>query len=786
MGSITSAQELGSFEWADRLTNGLELHYQNGRVMVNVLGPKIIRIQATLTEEYRDHDSFARVPYNEYVSWSCSENERTWTIQSKSFRLDLGKQKFSIVLYDREGQKLLESEESCALEWTPAGFRCGMKMSADTHFYGLGEKTGGLDKRGRIYVMWNTDRPYPTLDTDPLYQSIPFLIIMHHAAACGLFLDNTYQSFFDLGTTSNAYYLFGSEGGPFDLYIIVGPEISEIIRGYTALTGRPHFVPLWALGHQFSRWTEYKSEQDIISLATEFRNRQIPCDTLVLDIEYMDDYKIFTWDTAVFPDPNRLSRTLSERGFRIMTIIDPGVKQQPGYFMYDEGISHDFFLRRQDGAVYIGLVWPGETVFPDFSRPEVRAWFGSKYEILRDCGVSASSWIDMNEPSNCIYEGLRDEYSMKAVQAQDGSPWEPRLRNVYALGMAQAVFEGLRQNYPRQRPFILTRSGFAGYQRYAATWTGDIHATWEHLRMSIPMLLNLGLSGVPICGADVGGFADDIETELLIRWYQLGSFYPFFRNHSSISASHREPWLFGEEAVRLIRECINLRYRLLRYLYSLAWVASQTGIPIMRPLVLEFQNDSFSHMVDDEFMIGPFLLVAPLLEKNASSRRVYLPDGVWFDFNTNRGFQGPTIIDVNAELSTVPIYVRGGSCIPMGDVTQHTGEEQGDLQLLVYSDGSSTFMLYEDDGISAEGPSSVRELTVSSDKNILNVTVGKRTGAWCPPVRRIIVELRALEHKPRRILLDNVDCTCDMRIHEQGLCIVMNDDAQEHHLTVYR
>ncbi len=777
---------LGSIDSATIMTDGLEIRYQYGKVRVSILGPRIIRVQVTRTENYRDQESFARVPYNEDVQWDAFEDADSWTINSELFRLEIGKPTFSFVVYDQEENVLLESDKELALEWTPDGFRYRLKMHEDTHFYGLGEKTGGLDKRGRMYVMWNTDSPYPSIDADPLYQSIPFLITMTNNIACGLFIDNTCLSFFDLGHSSNEYFLFGADAGPLDLYLIVGPEISDILQAYTALTGRPLFIPRWALGHQFSRWTEYRSEMDIIRLATEFRNRMIPCDTLVLDIEYMDEYRIFTWNRRVFPDPHRLSRQLSEMGIRLMTIIDPGVKKEPGYFMYDEGMAHNFFLRNNDGSVYVGLVWPGETVFPDFTRAEVRNWFGSKYSLLSDCGVSNSSWIDMNEPSNCIYEGLRNEYSMKSVVDHEGHPWESQLRNVYGLGMAQAVFEGLKRVYPHQRPFVLTRSGFAGYQRYAATWTGDIHATWEHLRLSIPMLLNLGLSGIPICGADVGGFADDIESELFIRWYQLGSFYPFFRNHSNISSSLREPWLFGDEVLQLVRECVSLRYTLLRYLYSLAWLASQTGIPIMRPLVLEFQNDSLTHTVDDEFMIGSSLLIAPVLDKNASSRRVYLPACTWFDFNNNRCINGPAVIEVDTNLSTIPIYVRGGSCIPVGKLVQNTDEDQGDLHLLVYPGGESTLLLYEDDGISADGPSALRTIRVESDNNMLSVIIGVRTGEWHPPIRQILVEIRTLDHSPRQVLLDGIDCTRDLlSLQGRGIGVMMSDDGCEHHLVVH-
>jgi alpha-glucosidase len=632
--------------------------------------------------------------------------------------------------------------------------------------------------------MWNTDNPDYDSTTDPLYQSIPFFIVLQEGIAHGVFLDNTYRTFFDFGHKEENFYQFGAPNGPLDFYIILGPEITEVIDGYTALTGKPHFIPRWALGHQHSRWEFYEQESDVLNIAKELREHQIPVDTIVLDIAYMDEFRVFTWDNKIFPDPKAFTKKLGAMSFKVMSIIDPGVKLDEGFPIYTEGIEKGYFIKKADGSPYVGLVWPGETVFPDFSRAEVRNWFGSQYSKLAETGLSNSSWIDMNEPSNCIYPGMHEEYPISAAVDSDGNPWEPRLRNVYALGMSESVFKGLRKAYPRQRPFILTRSGFSGYQRYAAMWTGDNHSNWEHLRLSIPMLLGLGLSGIPICGADIGGFSDDVTAELLARWYQLGAFYPFSRNHSRLYTARQEPWLFGEDAENIAREYLSLRYKLLRYLYSLAWESSKTGIPIMRPLVLEFQVDSETYALDTQFMIGPYIMVTPILNQNAESREVYFPESIWYDFWTGSKIEGGQKQKVSAPLDRMPIYIKAGALIPAGQIIQHTDEEQGALFLWIYPGVNSKFTLYEDDGISEDGPFALTDFKLDCNGKHITLNIEERLGEWAPQDRLLIIEICGIEYKPKHIKLDGVEPIAEYDVSRKLVRITMNDDGQSHELLI--
>lgn len=771
--------------------NSVEFLCENGRMMITVLGLNVIRIQASLGEKYRNHKSFARVPYQEAVSIKVSVVESGWSISTGQFIIKVTHDARVIMTNEIGGYVIFDQKS--AVSWTGSEFRVRFRMTGEEHFYGFGEKAHGLDKRGLHYEMWNTSNPDYDSESDPLYQSIPFFIVLRGGIAHGVFLDNTYRTCFDMGNEEEETYYFGSVDGPVDFYVIYGPTISEVIWGYTAITGKPYFFPRWALGHQHSRWMEYNSQEDILSLAHEFRSRKIPCDTLVLDIAYMDEYRIFTWDSKIFPSPKQFTDRLRREHFRVVAIIDPGVKLDESYKLYKEGTKEGYFLKRSDGSTYIGLVWPGETVFPDFSRKEVRDWFGTQYVDFVKSGVSNSSWLDMNEPENCIYEGLREEYSMKTVVDNEGNLWEPRLRNVYGLGMVQAAFEGLKRAFPRERPFLLTRSGFAGYQRYAAMWTGDNNSTWEHLWLSIPMLLNLGLSGVPFGGADIGGFSGDVTPELLVRWFQLGSFYPFSRNHSRLNTARQEPWLFGKEVEDIVREYLSLRYTLMRYLYSLLYEASSRGTPIMRPLVLEFQDDPNTYTIDDQFLVGPFILIAPVLNPNVDTRQVYLPEGAWIDYWSHRVIQGASIVTIDAPLDKMPIFLRSGAIIPTGRTIQYSDEDQGNLILWVCPYGDGEFVLYEDDGLSENGPYSKTRFTMRGNDNEANLLIHEREGTF-PIDRQMVIQFWGISKQPTNIMIDddiieltsNSDPLCIVRYEQikQMLVITLDDDGQPHNIRI--
>jgi alpha-glucosidase len=586
------------------------------------------------------------------------------------------------------------------------------RMPEDEHYYGFGERTGMLDKRGYRYTCWTTD-PWQTAPdhgpaTDSMYQAIPFFMgLRQETGAYGIYLNNTHRSVFDMGHPRCGYYEIEVEGGELDFYFFYGPEPAQVITAYTGLTGRSLMPPLWALGYHQCRWSYYP-EAVVRELARGFRERQIPADVIHLDIDYMEGYRVFTWDKSRFPDPAKLLADLAAQGFKVVTIIDPGVKHQPegGYAVYEEARNRGYLITNPDGSEYTGFVWPGRSVFPDFARSEVRQWWGELNKGLIELGV-AGIWNDMNEPAISQQPfGTPDNLaSSPPLQTQVGDPPErmpfAEGRNVYALLMDRATQEGQLRARPDERPFLLTRSGAAGIQRYSTVWTGDNGGYWEHLEMSLPQLCNLGLSGVPFVGVDIGGFAGNGSPELFARWIQLGAFYPFSRGHSMTGVAQKEPWTYGSEVEEITRRALNLRYRLLPYLYTLFYTASQTGAPLWRPLLYHFASDPATYTISDQVLVGHALMLAPVLRPGINARAVYLPVGVCYDFWNDEKLETPGYTLAQAELDTIPLYMRGGNIVPFGPELQYTGQKPIDvITLEVYPDaqGNANGVLYEDDG----------------------------------------------------------------------------------------
>lgn len=414
------------------------------------------------------------------------------------------------------------------------------KMKDNMYFYGFGEKTGHLNKKWCHYVNWNTDNPDPHCETyEKLYKSIPFFITLKDEKAFGIFFDNTFETHFDLGKENSNYYYFASIDGNFDYYFIYGPSIKNVIKGYTDLTGKTPIPQIWTLGYQQCKWA-YSPAENVKDLANKFRQKDIPCDVIYLDIEYMDDFRVFTWDKDKFKNPKKMIDNLKSDGFKVITIIDPGIKVDKGYNIYDEGLKNGYFATDKDGIVYTNWVWPGKSVFPDFMNSNVRKWWSKNQKIMLDYGV-AGIWNDMNEPAS-FNGALPDDIQFN----EDGRiVFHKEIHNIYAHMMNKATYYGIKE-FTNKRPFVVTRACYSGTQKYSTVWTGDNQSTWEHLRMSIPMLMNLGISGFSFCGTDVGGFGYDTTSELLSRWVQVGAFTPLFRNHTTIYSRDQEPWAFDK------------------------------------------------------------------------------------------------------------------------------------------------------------------------------------------------------------------------------------------------
>ncbi|MCM1144294.1 MAG: glycoside hydrolase family 31 protein [Blautia sp.] len=570
--------------------------------------------------------------------------------------------------------------------------QCVKKLDAQDCIYGLGDKTGVLNKRYYEYENWNSDIPDPHEDSfKSLYKSIPFFITLKEKGVYGIFYDNTYKSYFNFGKENDGYYSFGSDDGNLDYYFIGGKNMPEIVTNYTYLTGRMPLPQKWTLGYHQSRWG-YDSEETFRELAANYKKYRIPLDALHFDIDYMDHYKVFTWNKERFQDPHALLGDLKKQGIKAVTIIDPGVKVEKNYPMYEEGMAQGYFAKAPDGSVYVNAVWPGDATYPDFGNPAVRKWWGEHLQFYTDMGVSGI-WNDMNEPAS--FRGSLPGDVL--FTDEDRAATHAEMHNVYGHNMAKATYEGWK-DLTGKRPFVITRACYSGSQKYTTAWTGDNQSLWSHLRMAIPQQCNLSISGMPFIGTDVGGFGADTTPELLIRWVELGCFSPLFRNHCAKGSMNQEPWLFGEETLDIYRKFVELRYTLLPYFYDLCRECEQTGLPILRPLVLHYENDMNVRNLNDEFLVGQQLLVAPVVEQGARKRMVYLPEGVWYDYWTHEQYSGSQYYLVDAPLDICPLFVKAGSILPKAPLQQYVGEIENPPLILEIYPGAGSYTHYRDNG----------------------------------------------------------------------------------------
>lgn len=570
--------------------------------------------------------------------------------------------------------------------------QCVKVLDQGDCIYGLGDKTGPLNKRSYEYENWNSDIPDPHEDSfKSLYKSIPFFITLKEKGVYGIFYDNTFKSYFNFGKENDGYYSFGSDNGNLDYYFIGGNSMPKIVENYTYLTGRAPLPQKWTLGYHQSRWG-YDSEETFRDIAGRLRDNRIPCDAIHFDIDYMEQYKVFTWNRERFGDPQTLIADLRKQGIKTVTIVDPGVKVENGYSVYEEGLKNGYYAKTPTGETYINAVWPGDAVYPDFGSPAVRTWWGSLFDFYTKLGV-AGIWNDMNEPAS--FNGpLPDDI---VFTDEDRSSTHAEMHNVYGHNMAKATYEGWKK-LTGKRPFVITRACYGGSQKYTTAWTGDNQSLWSHLRMAIPQQCNLGLSGMSYIGTDVGGFGADATPELLARWVQVGCFSPLFRNHCAKGSMNQEPWLFGDEVLSIYRKYVKLRYSLLPYFYDLCRVCEQTGLPVIRPLVLHYENDINVRNINDEFLVGESLLVTPVVDQGVTKRLVYLPEGVWYDYWSHEKYEGGQYYPADAPLSVCPLYVKAGTVLPKAPEQMYVDEIANPKLILEVWPGTGSYVHYRDNG----------------------------------------------------------------------------------------
>ncbi len=654
------------------------------KLAITALSEEVIHLQYAPDGYLSDNFSYAALPKN-FPSRKAPEfieSEESISFVTEALQVEISNNGLALKISDADGQ--LMSEDEKGFHWEPNEIFGGnivqysRRIQSDELFYGLGDKSCHSELSGRRFELWGSDTYAYGSETDPLYKNIPFFIGIHNDRAYGIFFDNSHRSFFDFGKERKTTSSFWAQGGQMNFYYLHGPSVAEVVRRFAQLTGVPELPPLWALGFHQCKWS-YRTEKEVTDLAAGFIEHQIPCDALYVDIDYMDGFRCFTWNLTSFPKPGEMIRTLEEKGFKTVAIIDPGIKVDPGYSVYDEGIAGDHFCRQMDGDVYTGQVWPGDCHFPDFTKPSVRDWWAGLFGGLIEENGIAGIWNDMNEPADfnddkTFPNHIRHDY--------DGHPCSHRqAHNVYGTQMIRATRDGLTRFNNGKRPFAITRSAYAGAWRYASAWTGDNISSWEHLKIANTQCQRLNLSGYSFVGSDIGGFLEQTDGELFTRWIQLGVFHPFCRVHSSGEHGDQEPWSFGEPYTGIVRKFLELRYQLLPYFYTVFRQHIETGDPMLRPLIYHDHTDHETFHRAEEFSIGDHLFVCPISEKGSTSRQLYLTTGQYYNYWTEELIEGGKEFTCEASLEQTPLFVRAGAVIPMDPVRQYSWQEAEDPQV---------------------------------------------------------------------------------------------------------
>jgi alpha-glucosidase len=803
------------------LRDGIQIQAGAAQLRITALRDDIVRVRIAPGPALPEDASWAVLPDSRTKTIDVQPARDAASIGFRTASLDVRVEHnpLRVVVRDLAGNIICADALGWPTEFSRGGFTVHKEISGDEHFYGLGDKAGSFDRREQAFSLWNTDVG-PQESTDPLYKSIPFFLGIRGGRSYGLFLDNTWRTWFDFGKQSRDVYSFGAEGGPLDYYIIYGPTPKQVVEAYAYLTGKPPLPPLWALGFQQSRYS-YFPESQIREVADRFRKDKIPGDVLYLDIDYQFKNRPFTVDPVNFPNFPGLVADLKKEHFHLVLITDLHIAHVAGenYMPYDTGHAGDHFIKKADGSEFVGVVWPGPAVFPDFTRAQTREWWGGLYKQFVQDGV-AGFWNDMNEPS--VFDGPGKTMPLNNIHRIEEPGFTTRtathaeIHNVLGMENERATYDGLLKLRPEERPFVLTRATYAGGQRFGFTWTGDNSSTWNHLRLGTQMLLNLGLSGISFVGDDIGGFNGSPPPDLLTRWIEIGAFNPLFRDHTTKGSLMQEVWVHGPEQEAIRRRYIDTRYRLLPYIYTLAEEASRTGLPLVRPVFLNFPeimapNSSGFDNLDTEFMLGSDLLIAPPpFAEMLDDYSVSYPGGEWYDFWTGQKMPAspsasapiaeiasaganakfPEPAKIHPVLDTLPVYVRGGSILPLQPLVQSTDETpNGPLELRVYPGMKCSGSLYLDDGHTfryQHGEFLRQAFTCQSDGKSVSVKFGAREGSYAPWWKSVEVVIYGWSGAPASAELtgsaNSLKTTYDKSAH--ALHIVIPEVAAERELRV--
>ncbi len=747
-------QHIGAMNRMKAMPNGVEVQAGRARVRVVSISDSVIRVRLAPDGTFPPDFSWAVVESTTPAPKVTVKNSsKAIEMTTAHLKVRIQKSPLLIAFLDLAGNVLQQDYPNLPMAWSHGQVRVWKTMPPDEYYFGLGDKAGPINHRNQAFTMWTTDA-YPWQEsTDPLYKSIPFFLALCHGVAYGVFFDNTYRSSFDFGKESEAFYSFGAEGGELNYYFFYGPHPKKVLEDYTALVGRTPLPPLWSLGYQQSRYSYYP-EARVREITRLFREKKIPADVIYLDIDYQESNRAFTIDRKLFPNFEGMIRELSAQGFKVVAITDPHLKKEPGYAPYDQGMAGDHFVKNPDGSVFVGKVWPGDSVFPEFTLTRTREWWGTLYQDFVHMGIRGF-WNDMNEPA--LLGGTGKTMSLDTVHRLDnGTTTDHRaIHNVYGMLNARATYEGLHRLRPEERPFVLTRAAFAGAQRYAASWTGDNTSSWNHYRLTIPTLLSLGVSGYPFVGADAGGFLGSPPADLLTRWFELGAFYPLFRDHTTKGTADQEPWVHGPEHEAVRRRYIELRYQLLPYIYTSFEESTSTGIPLMRPIFLEYPDAQAFYGEDREFLFGRDLLVAPKLFETLDAYDVNFPPGEWYDYWTGAKHKSGPPLKVNPPLDLIPLYVRAGAILPEQPIIQYTDEAPaGPLELRVYPGSDCRGSLYSDDGRTyAYTRGEYLRVSYSCQPTVdsLAIIISGQQGSYKPWWKQVRLEVFGMEKAPKEV-----------------------------------
>jgi alpha-glucosidase len=713
-----------------------------------------VRLRIAAGAEHQRDVSYAVVPRNwSKPAYHLTQESGYVEIETDKLDVELRSAPFAMTVRDPAGRTLFETGPR-GLRFDGERITLSRKAAKGELSLGMGEVGETFDRSGGVYTLWNTD-DFSRNPRQNFYGQVSFAMHLNPRTGrtFGLFIDNPGRQVWDLGNSRPSTFTYETLTGDFELWLLFSDTPEGVLRDWSDLTGHMERPPLWGLGYHQSRWSYYP-ESRVRTIASEFRKRKIPCDALYLDIDYMEGYRVFTWNHEYFPNPAKMLSDLAADGFHVVTIVDPGVKIDPQYEVYREFLSHkDFFcMDPKTSEPFVGTVWPGKVHFPDFTLPAVRELWGElQKKALLDQGV-AGIWNDMNEPHTFDSK----EFPGHVIQYDFGrkSP-HAKVHQVYGLTMAQASHDGFVKARPDKRPFIITRSGWAGVQRYALMWTGDNQSTWASMTLDFQLNLSMGLTGIPFVGCDIGGFANNCYPELYARWIEWGVFQPFCRTHSASGTVDQEPWSFGSDVEKIARQMIELRMQLLPYIYTAFVQASEAGMPVNRPLVFAWPADTNCQRLADQFLLGDSLLVAPVLLPAQDQRMVYLPVGGWYHWWSDKLYSGPSYTVVAAPPSQPPLFVRAGAVIPMQEALQYVGEKKLDVtRLEVFVDSKMSGSFVEDDGATTayrEGAERRTAFNGTFDGTTMTFAIDTGRDGYTPSRKTWQLRFHGLNNAPERV-----------------------------------